>query len=114
MPLFPCTTREAGPVFTLGQLVYANGHLNLKWGHSLNTMYSHLAANLLAKNTRNRPSWELNFQIFQTPLGITLGVLLGSRKSYPLLDQILQILWPYIRPEMLKLFLISVFCEWSC
>ena len=25
------------------------------------------------------------------------GAPLGSRKSYPLLDQILQILWPYVR-----------------
>ena len=33
------------------------------------------------------------------------GVPLGSWKSYPLLDQILQILWPYTRPKMLN-------CSW--
>ena len=33
------------------------------------------------------------------------GVPLGSRKSYPLLDQILQILWPYARPKMFD-------CSW--
>ena len=30
------------------------------------------------------------------PYGFDGGVLLGSQKSYPLLDQILKILWPYI------------------
>ena len=33
------------------------------------------------------------------------GVPLGSRKSYPLQDQTLQILWPSIRPKMLN-------CSW--
>ena len=33
------------------------------------------------------------------------GVPLGSRKSYPLLDQILQILWPYTILKMLN-------CSW--
>ena len=33
------------------------------------------------------------------------GVPLGSRNSYPLLDQILQMLWPYTRLEMLS-------CSW--
>ena len=33
------------------------------------------------------------------------GVPLGSRKSNPLLDRILQILWRYTRPKMLS-------CSW--
>ena len=36
------------------------------------------------------------------PYSLGGGVPLGSRKSYPLLDQILQILWPSTRPKMLN------------
>ena len=34
------------------------------------------------------------------PYSLGGGVPLGSRKSYSLLDQILQILWPYTRPKL--------------
>ena len=64
LPLFPCTTREAGLVFVWGQLGYGNGHLNLKRGHSLDSMCSYLAPKLFTKNVENLPSWELNFQNF--------------------------------------------------
>ena len=39
------------------------------------------------------------------PYSLGGGVLLGLWKSYPLLDQILQILWPYTRLKMLN-------CSW--
>ena len=39
------------------------------------------------------------------PYSLGRGVPLGSRKSNPLLDQILQILWPYTRLKMLN-------CSW--
>ena len=48
------------------------------------------------------------------PYNLGGGVPLGSQKSYPLLDQILQTLWPYTRLKVfIQLFLISIFCEWS-
>ena len=39
------------------------------------------------------------------PYSLGGSVPLGSRKSYPLLDQILQILWPSTRPKKLN-------CSW--
>ena len=49
------------------------------------------------------------------PYSLGGGVPLGSWKSYPLLDQILQILWPYTtQTKNAQLFLISIFCEQSC
>ena len=52
------------------------------------------------------------FKVYSSPWGggvlpCSLGgdVPLGSQKSYPLLDQILQILWPYTRLKMLN-------CSW--
>ena len=39
------------------------------------------------------------------PYSLSGGVPLGSRKPYPLLDQILQMLWPYTRLKMFN-------CSW--
>ena len=39
------------------------------------------------------------------PYSLGQDVPLGSQKSYPLLDQILQILWPYTRLKLLN-------CSW--
>ena len=49
------------------------------------------------------------------PYSLGGGVPLGSRKSYPLLDQIFQFLWPSTRPKMLNyscfLFLFQCFAS---
>ena len=48
--------------FCLGPTTFrSNGHLNLKRGHSLDSMCSHLAPNLLTKITGNHHSWESSF-----------------------------------------------------
>ena len=45
-------------------MLRTNGHLNLKRGHSLDSMCSHSVPNLVTKNAGNCHSWELNFQNF--------------------------------------------------
>ena len=47
------------------------------------------------------------------PYSLGGGVPLGSRKSYPLLDQMLQIMWPYTRLKLLAIIGLDLNPLWA-